>query len=50
MSKNYCTFAPDFKPRKDLTACNLVKTMLKLVPQDQTVACGCFFTNYPTTK
>ncbi len=30
--------------RMDLTACNLLKTMLKLVPQDQTVACGYFFT------
>ena len=30
----------------DLTACNLVKTMLKLVPQDQTVTCGFILVNY----
>ena len=28
-----CTFAADFEKRMDLTACNLVKTMLKLEPQ-----------------
>ena len=29
-----------------MTACNLVKTMLKLVPQDQTVTCGFILVNY----
>ena len=35
MSFFCCTFAADFEPRMDLTACNLVKIMLKLVPQDR---------------
>jgi len=43
MSKKSSIFAADFERRMDLTACNLVKTMLKLVPQDQTVTCGLFF-------
>ena len=43
MSKNCCNFAADLEKRMDLTACNLVKKMLKLVPQDQTVACGFFY-------
>ncbi len=38
-----CNFAADLKQRMDLTACNLVKTMLKLVPQAKTVACGFFY-------
>ena len=40
-----CNFAADLKQRMDLTACNLVKTMLKLVPQAKTVACGFFMYN-----
>ena len=34
---------PILYSRMDLTACNLVKRMLKLVPQEQTVTCGYFF-------
>ena len=41
-----CNFAADLKQRMDLTACNLVKTMLKLVPQAKTVACGFFYIQY----
>jgi hypothetical protein len=45
-----CNFAADLKQRMDLTACNLVKTMLKLVPQDQTVTCGFLFAGMVKTK
>ena len=46
MSKKSTTFAAEFESRMDLTACNLVKTMLKLVPQAKTVACGFFMAEY----
>ena len=41
-----CTFAAEFEWRMDLTACNLVKKMLKLVPQEETVACGFILVKY----
>ena len=54
MSFFFCTFAPDFerlalsgKKKEDGFDClQPHEKMLKLVPQDQTVACGFIFAKY----